>query len=185
MNTDQNLYQLLFQNEMLFQVAESNLNTSPISREVKKDTEIEKMPVKLQEASKQKASMVTGTFPDLQYRVLVLIDNPRKEYLEGEQRILLDNILKAIGLGIDQVDVINISFLDNSDANILFTERKINYLITFGVPLIRLQIDLLLPPYMPEQVEGIWLLLADTLTKVESDREVKKRLWQALKRMFQ
>ena len=171
---------------MLFQVPETELksdasegNTQNVSPETKTPPASSEKDIPT-----SKADVYAAQFPDLKHRVLILIDNPRKEYLEGEQRILLDNILKSIGLAIDQVDVINISFLDNNDANILFTQRKINYLITFGVPLIRLKIDLLLPPYMPEQVEGIWLLLVDSLSKVEEDREIKKKLWQALKRMF-
>ena len=56
---------------------------------------------------------------------------------------------------------------------------------TFGVPLIKLQLDMLLIPYTPKLVEGIWFLLTDPLVVIEADRDLKRKLWQALQKMFE
>ncbi len=189
MSRESNLYQILFQGEMLFQVDETARlkKNEQVPLPVVEVPQQEQPPLTASSPAPQmevKVPEVPGHFPALLHQVLVLIDNPRKEFLEGDQRILLDNILKAIGLGINQVDIVNVSFLDYRDATEVLAKRKINHLITFGVPLIKLKIDLLLPPYQPEKIEGIWLLLADNLATIEGDKEIKRRLWMALKTMF-
>ncbi len=98
--------------------------------------------------------------------------------------LLLENILKATGHSITETDILNFSTLSSSDARAVLATKSTNYFITFGVPLIKLQLDLLLPPYTPKYVEGIWFLLADPLSVIDANKELKKRLWLALQQMF-
>ncbi|TDB59814.1 hypothetical protein [Arundinibacter roseus] len=123
-------------------------------------------------------------FPALQHRILVLVDEPRQPELLPAEAQLLDKILAATGHASAETDLLNFSYIPKADARSVLAEKSTNYFITFGVPLIRLQIDLLLPPYTPKQVEGIWFLLADPLATIEADKMLKKRLWQALQKMF-
>jgi hypothetical protein len=123
-------------------------------------------------------------FPALRHRVLVLVDEPKQPELIASEAILLDKILKAVGHSADEADIINLSYLPTADARSVLAGKLTNHFITFGVPLIKLQLDLLLPPYTPKQVEGIWFLLADPLVVIEEDKNLKKRLWLALQKMF-
>lgn len=123
-------------------------------------------------------------FPALQHRVLVLVDEKKQEQLAPSDALLLENILKATGHNPAQTDILNFSHLAQADARTVLAQKSTNYFISFGVPLIKLKLDLLLPPYMPKQIEGIWFLLAEPLSVIEADKERKKRLWLALKKMF-
>lgn len=123
-------------------------------------------------------------FPALKHKVLVLVDEPTQPDLLPSEYILLSNILKAVGHSIDEADIVNLSYVPATDARSVFADKLTNHFITFGVPLIKLQLDLLLPPYTPRQVEGIWFLLADPLVVIEADRNLKKQLWLALQKMF-
>lgn len=126
----------------------------------------------------------TPTFPALQHKILVLVDEPRQPDLLPAEALLLENILKATGHSAAHTDLLNFSYIPQADARTVLSEKSTNFFITFGVPLIRLQLDLLLPPYMPKQIEGIWFLLADSLPVIDADKALKKKLWQALQKMF-
>lgn len=123
-------------------------------------------------------------FPALQHRILVLVDEKKQETLLPPDALLLENILKAAGHSITETDILNLSTLPHSDARSILASKSTNYFITFGVPLIKLQLDLLLPPYTPKYIEGIWFLLADPLSVIDADKALKKRLWLALQQMF-
>ncbi len=123
-------------------------------------------------------------FPALQHRILILVDEKKQDDLLPSDALLLENILKATGHSITETDILNLSSLPHSDARAVLVSKSTNYFITFGVPLIKLQLDLLLPPYTPKYVEGIWFLLADPLSAINANKELKKRLWLALQQMF-
>ena len=124
-------------------------------------------------------------FPGLKHRILILIDEQKQENMIASEALFLDNILKAVGHSTDHADILNFSFLPGQDARQVFSEKRTNFFITFGVPLIKLHLDLLLTPYTPKNIEGIWFLLADPLVVIEENRDLKKKLWQALKQMFE
>lgn len=123
-------------------------------------------------------------FPALQHQILVLVDEKKQDALLPSDALLLENILKATGHSITETDILNFSTLSSSDARTVLATKSTNYFITFGVPLIKLQLDLLLPPYTPKYIDGIWFLLADPLSVVDADKVLKKRLWLALQKMF-
>ncbi|KAA0989950.1 hypothetical protein [Dyadobacter aurulentus] len=124
-------------------------------------------------------------FPGLKHQILILIDEQKQENMLASEALFLDNILKAVGNSTDHADILNFSFLPGQDARKVFSEKKTNFFITFGVPLIKLHLDLLLAPYTPKNIDGIWFLLADPLVVIEENRDLKKKLWQALKQMFE
>lgn len=123
-------------------------------------------------------------FPALQHQILVMVDEPRQPELPQSQALLLENILKATGNAASKIDLLNFSYIPQADARAVLTQKSTSYFISFGVPLIKLQLDILLPPYTPTQIEGIWFLLTDPLAVIEADRSQKKRLWLALQTMF-
>lgn len=191
------LFQVLYQNDVLFHVPGEVIShvpdklVIPETVVVKKEEpvaqptpEIVKPPV--MPASPQPVTAATSTpeFPKLNHKVLILIDEPRQREMLVSEALFLDNVLKAVGHSSENSDILNFSYLAGPDARNVLSEKRINYFITFGVPLIKLHLDLLLPPYTPKQVEGIWFLLTDPLPVIEADRDLKKKLWTALKQMF-
>jgi len=200
------LFQILYQNETLFQlpeemivrVEEKELIPETIASvkpetiiSVKKEEPVIQPKVEIpgQLIAKVTAEPVKPVvqqvqFPELSHKVLILIDEPKKKEMLVSEALFLDNILKAVGQSSENSDILNFSFLSGPDARSVLAEKKINYFITFGVPLIKLRLDLLLPPYTPKQVEGIWFLLTDPLAVIEADVVLKKKLWAALKQMF-
>lgn len=191
-------YQVFYQNEQLFQVEET------FEIKEKKETAIENPPQPepkpqlkpevLPPATQAPAASLPATpaipakplesFPALKHNILILIDEPKRKEMIASEAIFLDNILKAVGNSVENSDILNFSFLPGQDAGKVLTEKRTNYFLTFGVPLIKLNLDLLLVPYTPKNVDGIWFLLTDPLAVIEADRNLKKKLWQALQQMF-
>lgn len=200
MNESAAFYQTFYQNETLFRVDEPIYITE---KKLVESREEEEKPVLVQAknpaTSEEKnpppvepkptpaavpSPPPTAPFPALQHRVLVLVDEKKQEQLELSDALLLENILKAIGHDPAQTDILNFSHLPQADARAVLAQKSTNYFISFGVPLIKLKLDLLLPPYTPKQIEGIWFLLAEPLSVIDADKDRKKRLWLALKKMF-
>jgi hypothetical protein len=191
------LFQILYQNDVLFQVPGEVIShvqetpAEPVTVILEKEDpvvqpiiEIVKAPVVQKAPEPVISAPAAPQFPQLNHKVLILVDEPKHREMLVSEALFLDNVLKAVGHSSEYSDILNFSYLSGPDARSLFSEKKIHYFITFGVPLIKLQLDLLLPPYTPKQVEGIWFLLTDPLPVIEADRDLKKKLWTALKQMF-
>ncbi len=205
-------YQNFFQYDTLFRVTEEEIlveepEAEPIVAEEEKsgpvvakallpdDPEIEAPGVEIIPATPtvEEAEQLTpqpeptrpvAQFPPLKHKILVLVEEKTQPELQATDATLLDNILKATGHSIDEVDILNIATLPKANAQAVVAAKSTHYFIAFGVPLIKLQIDLLFQPYAPRQVEGIWFLLADPLSVIDADKSKKKQLWGALKQMF-
>ncbi|MCF0058505.1 hypothetical protein [Dyadobacter sp. CY356] len=191
------LFQILYQNETLFQLQEDMIVPveekagipeafpakieEPVSASVR---EIIPQPVVKVNTEPAQPATPAVQFPALNHKVLILIDEPKQKGMLVSEALFLDNILKAVGQSSENSDILNFSFIAGPDARNVLSEKRVNYFITFGVPLIKLRLDLLLPPYTPKQVEGIWFLLTDPLPVIEADVVLKKKLWAALKQMF-
>lgn len=206
------LFQILYQNETLFQLEDRVLPELPVAEVAEQPAPPVPEPVTVQApvpslpatpavpatplASPQAAvapaapvnapAPMPGTeFPALKHKVLVLTDEPKQQEMLMSEALFLDNILKAVGHSLETSDVLNFSFMPGQDARTVLSDKKTNFFISFGVPLIKLNLDLLLVPYTPKNLEGIWFLLVDPLVVIEADRNLKKKLWQALQKMFE
>jgi DNA polymerase III psi subunit len=116
----------------------------------------------------------------LNHKVLVLAD----EELDPSNLLFLEKILKAVNLNIDGVDLLNLHGVRDVDFDELLKGKYINHFITFGVPFERINLDIMMDRYSPVRFEGITFLMADSLPTVEADQALKRRLWQALQRVF-
>ncbi|WP_439559729.1 hypothetical protein [Dyadobacter sp.] len=197
------LFKILYQDETLFYLGDIKTGTQETAARIEKASEpapvqtnvAAAMPVSNPKPAIQATPVipvatpptppVAPEFPSLRHKILILIDEPKQEEILASEAAFLNNILKAVGHSTDHSDILNFSFLPGTDATKVFKDKKTNYFITFGVPLIKLHLDLLLPPYTPKNIEGVWFLLTDPLVVIEADRNLKKKLWQALQKMFE
>ncbi|MBA4852600.1 DNA polymerase III subunit psi [Emticicia sp. BO119] len=134
-------------------------------------------PVLVAEAPKP---VVPVTIPlKLNHKVLVI-----SEVISEDEKGLLSKILRAVGLSLAQIDLIEIQKTQQIDYP-SFIEQKITAkFISFGVGLSKLNWDLMLVPYEIRTVSGIDFLLAHDLGVIAADTKLKKDLWAALQKMF-
>lgn len=119
--------------------------------------------------------------PLISQKVLILVD----EDLQPSELLFLEKVLKAVNLEVQGVELLNVRGTKNIDFKEVLTGKYIHHFFTFGVPFTRLNLDILMDRYQPVRFEGITFLMADSLPAIESDVALKKKLWEALKKIFQ
>jgi hypothetical protein len=118
--------------------------------------------------------------PDLNHKVLILVD----EALMPSELLFLERVLKAVNLNPDNVDLLNLHGWEGRDFGPVLAQKVVHHFITFGVPFERLDLDIMMDRYHPVRFDGITFMLADALGVIEADRDLKKRLWDSLQRIF-
>jgi len=120
------------------------------------------------------------------HRVLVLYNYEGNVYLPPAEEELLKKILGAVSLQLDGVDLVNLNNVQKLDFLTLHRDKRLHQLLSFGVELSRLGLDIGLNLYQPERVEGVGVVLSETLSELINDASngKKKKLWAALKVLF-
>ena len=118
--------------------------------------------------------------PQISQKVLILVD----EELLPSDLLFLEKILNAVHLDIDGVDLLNVHGTGNVNFSELLQGKYIHHFFTFGVPFSRINLDILMDRYQPVRFDGITFLMADSLPAIETDVALKKKLWEALKKVF-
>jgi hypothetical protein len=179
---NQVLAKYLFENEVLYRdisVVESpNLVekvevSKPVSQEVDKYENLK--------VDKSESVVVEISKPSviLKHKVLILT-NP----ISNSEKELLIKILGAVGVSIEQVDLIVFNHSQSLDYQSIMSQKVTSNFISFGIGMSKLGWSMLLAPYQINKIEGINFLLADTLKDIEVSQNLKKSLWGALKGMF-
>ena len=129
-------------------------------------------------------AMETQTTTHVQYyqpkqKVVVLITS-----LNPTDSELLGKILGAVKLDLLSVDIVELD--KNQDINLskIFTQNSVNQVITFGIDLLKVSLDVKLIPYQILENQGIKFIYSDSLTDIQNDVPKKKALWGSLKEMF-
>ncbi|RAJ95954.1 hypothetical protein LX87_03704 [Larkinella arboricola] len=113
-------------------------------------------------------------------KVLLLID---EELMPGEL-IFLENILKAINLSLNDVDMLNLAGSGLVDFHAVLENKTLHHFISFGVPFKTIHLNIQMDRYQPIRIFGITFLLADPLSAIEADQKLKRKLWAVLKQVF-
>ncbi|MDO1446641.1 hypothetical protein Q0590_10290 [Rhodocytophaga aerolata] len=117
-------------------------------------------------------------------KVMILFFNEESLYLKKNEEALLQKILSAVHLKLEEVDLVNLNNIRRIDYIDMLKDKVLNQLISFGISLTELNLQIHLIKYQVEKIEGIDMLLADSLSVLEYDQDLKKQLWKCLKEMF-
>ena len=112
-------------------------------------------------------------------QVLILTDT-----ISESEKALLVKILGAIGLTLNQIDLVELSKVQTLDYQSFLSQNVTKKFVSFGVGLGKMNWNILLNIYQPKNVAGVDFLLSDELRVLETSRELKQTLWDALKSMF-
>ncbi|GAB3332151.1 hypothetical protein GCM10027299_38390 [Larkinella ripae] len=113
-------------------------------------------------------------------KVLILID----EELSPSELIFLENILKAIHLNLNEIDILNLAGSGLVDFHAVLENKTLHHFISFGVPFKTIHLNIQMDRYEPIRIFGITFLLADPLSAIEADQKLKRKLWATLKKVF-
>jgi hypothetical protein len=122
--------------------------------------------------------------PPRRSKVMVLYNEQTTPYLQPAHETLLVNILKAVGLTLDDIELVNLNNIKRVAYVEILKEKTLNQFISFGIDLRELQINVPLTAYKVQRVEEINMLLADSFHELVLNTDKKRLLWTCLKQMF-
>ncbi len=115
--------------------------------------------------------------------ILLLVNNPDTTFVTDQQLTFLSGILNACKLTLEDVGLLNIaaspsiSYKTISDA---FTPR----IMLFGISTDTIQLPFLMPDFQRQSYNNQVYLAAPSLQALESDKEMKRKLWTVLQQIF-
>jgi DNA polymerase III psi subunit len=112
-------------------------------------------------------------------KVVILVNS-----LNPTDSELLGKILGAVKLDLQSVDIIELDKNQGINLSQIFTQKSVNQIITFGIDLTNVSLDVNLSPYQILEKQGIKFIYSDSLTSIQNDIPKKKALWGSLKEMF-
>ncbi|MDQ1085718.1 DNA polymerase III subunit psi [Siphonobacter sp. SORGH_AS_1065] len=115
----------------------------------------------------------------LSHQVLLLTENPSLQDLD-----LLQNILKSVNLSLDTIDLLDLAQVSVSEHQNLLSGKMVHHVLTFGVPLKKIGLQIFLMPYQVRNVQDINFVMVDHLKDFHEDKAKKKALWMVLKQLF-
>ncbi len=117
-------------------------------------------------------------------KVLILVSYPNALHLPTKELALLENILKALQMGLQDVAVVNLA-KNKKTYQELEVEFQFEKLVLFNVNAFELGLkDVKVNLYELNLASGKQILSSDSLEKISADFNKKKALWAGLQRMF-
>lgn len=178
-------YQLLYQNETLYRVngdtpiGEVAAPKAPVAPVVNEPP----TPLIAAVPPTTTPSFATAApLPTLNHQILILVDEVPT--LSANNTIFLEKVLKAVNLNLDGVDILNLAGSKQMDFRPLLQNKKVHHFISFGVPFININLEIMMNRYDPKRIGGVNFLLAESLDIVQTDDKNKRALWGALKKIF-
>lgn len=113
------------------------------------------------------------------HKVVILVHELNPADIE-----LLEKILGAVKLTLQQVEIIEMSKNFDIDLSHIFMQNSVSQLISFGVMMSEVNLMLRLTPYQILESKGVKFISGVSLTDLQNDIPKKKMLWGALKEMF-
>lgn len=120
--------------------------------------------------------------PEVNHKVLVLIDE--KGGLSPSDAIFLKKVLEAVKITPEHTDILNVADFGQIDFRPVLTSKKVHHVISFGVPFLKVNLEILMNRYEPKKADGVCFLFSETLAIVQADDRNKRALWNALKALF-
>lgn len=167
------LYEYLFAGDLLFSLPHEKItvpeNVDPLKEESNdRETAI---------------PAVSSPFTQLKSRFLIVV-NSYGQGLQPNEREFLKKVLNAVNYDLDRVDLFEVDELVSEDIWVVFSHHLVDYFLLLGVKPENLRLNIPLEVYQPYKQDGVWVLLANSLKRMELDVPKKRELWAALKQMF-
>lgn len=112
-----------------------------------------------------------------------IIRNEDIAYIEGEKLTFLNNILKALDLDVANVLLASEQFIMCNHLFVLQKYIPLKNILLFGILPQQVGINFDLEKYNLNHINGLKVVLADSISTVELNQDLKKKLWSNLQKM--
>lgn len=115
--------------------------------------------------------------------IVVIVSHEAIPFLPDDELNFLTTVFSACKLGIADIAIINQQNVDPTQLqNIINSEAK--NILLFGVAPLLIGLPINFPQFQLQQFNQRTYLHAPTLTQIKNDKELKTKLWNALKALF-
>lgn len=185
-----NFFQYVFSNEMLFSLPGDQATAGPpVGRtsEVQEDNKAVKpvsSPVLKPEPASSEVPLKPATvFRSLKTRVLILVNTYGKG-IQPNEMAFLTKVLAAVKYSPETVDLLELDKIGTTDASEVLRDRLADYVLLFGVKPESLSLPVSLELFEPRKENGVWMLMSNSLLRIEMEESKRRDLWNALKKVF-
>lgn len=121
--------------------------------------------------------------------ITVIINDKSHKYLNDEWLATLTKILENLQLNLSDIAIINYHQTPLSFEQ-LKNQMQCKYIIAFGINTQQLQLPFTIPFYQPQKYSECVIILSDAITlsanqTSDAIKTEKRKLWQAIKKIFQ
>lgn len=116
--------------------------------------------------------------------ISIIIDEPDAQFLKDQDLTFLTGILSACGLSLEDIALINLNKTPAINYKSISDELGARIVILFGITPEALQLPLVFPVFQVQGFNQQKFLHSPSLKQLQENREDKKKLWDALKKLF-
>jgi hypothetical protein len=116
--------------------------------------------------------------------ILILVKNPVARLLGDAELEFLSGILKACKIGFQDVAVLNLAQMPNTDYTKLSDQFKPAIVMLFGAGPADISLPVIFPEFQIQSYRDIRFLSAPPLENIGADKLLKSKLWLCLRQIF-
>ena len=117
-------------------------------------------------------------------KILVLVKQPDAVFLSDAELDLLSRMFGACKMDLSDIAVVNLINYPASTYNELVTYFKAKVVMLFDISPSSLQMPIDFPLYQLQPLAGCTFLSSASITVIDTVKEEKTKLWNALRRLF-
>ena len=116
--------------------------------------------------------------------ILLLVNNPDTSFVSDEQLTFLSGILNACKLTLEDIGLLNIASHPAISYKKISETFNPRIVMMFGILPDTIQLPFVMPEFQRQSYNNQVYLAVPTLTELENNKELKRKLWTVLQQIF-
>lgn len=116
--------------------------------------------------------------------IAILVRHAEVPFLPDGELAFLTNILSACRLGLGDVAITNVWGMETEEITQVMESLGARTVLLFGIAPLETGLPIAFPHFQAQQFNKRTYLYSPTLAEIESDKNVKAKLWACLKNLF-
>lgn len=117
-------------------------------------------------------------------KIIFLVNNDREKYLSSEELKVLDNLLIACKMKMEDIALVNFYPFRDINYEILTEHFGAKYILIFGISCSQLFLPFNIPDYQIQKFQEQIYLFNPPFRDLLTNKNAKMELWNCLKKMF-
>jgi DNA polymerase III psi subunit len=116
--------------------------------------------------------------------ILLIVNNAGASFVTDPELSFLSGILNACKLSLEDVSIFNIASYPGISYTTISNAFKPKIILMFGLSADIIQLPFVMPEFQRQSYNNQLYLSAPSLSELESNKDLKRKLWTALQQIF-